>query len=86
MSFNAEQVRDEIYRCIQDDPTIQDASHIAVEIIKHGVFGKREIELRGRVESNRDKLKVDEIVKSHSHGFNVIDSLRVQERHGGIRV
>lgn len=81
MSVNADHVRDEIYRFIQDDPTIRDASHVSVSVVKHGLLGKKEIELRGRVDTEMDKAKIDEIVQINSRGLEVVDNLRVEEGH-----
>jgi hypothetical protein len=82
MAINAEHIRDEIYRFIQDDPTIRDASHVSVSVVKHGLLGKRELEIRGRVETEIDRTKIEEIAQAHSHGIGVVDNLRVQESKG----
>lgn len=76
---DADKVQDEIMRVINDDPTIEGASHIIVSVEKKGVWprSKEVVVLKGSVRSDNDRLKVEKIAALHGAGRQVVDSLTV---------
>lgn len=80
MTATSDKICDEIRRVIDSDPSIRDSSHITISAKKHGfwVFGDEEIVLSGRVRSDREREKVNEIANTHSHGKQIADNLSVR--------
>ena len=76
---DAEKVQTEILRVINDDPTIEGASHIIVSVEKKGVWprAKEVVVLKGSVRSDSDRLKAEKIAALHGAGREVIDSITV---------
>ncbi len=83
MSSNAEKVQMEIRRAIDDDPAIKSATHVLVNMEKDGfwIFGKDKIVLKGRVETEVDKKNIEEKAQLHSHGIEVVDTIRVEAKY-----
>jgi hypothetical protein len=76
----AERVQTEIQKVIGDDPTIRDAQHIIVMVEKRSIFkgGKEIVVLKGRVHSEMDRNKAENLARLHGAGREVVDSITVQ--------
>ena len=76
---DADKVQNEILRVINDDPTIEGASHITVSVEKKGVWprSREVVVLKGSVRSDIDRAKVEKIAAQHGAGREVVDSLTV---------
>jgi len=76
---DADKVQSEIMRVINDDPTIEGASHIFVSIEKKGVWprSREVVVLKGSVRSDMDRVKVEKLAALHGAGREVVDSLTV---------
>lgn len=81
MTATSEKVCDEIRRAIDSDPGIRDASHITVTTEKHGfwVFGSEDIVLMGRVRSEHERARVQELADAHAHGKPVNNNLSIRQ-------
>jgi len=76
----AERVQTEIQKVIGDDPTIRDAQHIIVMVEKRSIFkgGREVVVLKGRVHSEADRNKAENLARLHGAGREVVDSITVQ--------
>lgn len=74
-----ETITSDIYKNIQSEPSIKDPTHISVSYRKDGFwfFGKKKILIKGRVETNREKEKIESIASAYAGGVPIIDELRV---------
>lgn len=77
MAESIDSVCNEIYRLINSEPGISDPTHVSISVKKVGLF-KKELHLVGRVGNDLEKKRVDEIIKNNSHGFTIVDELRVK--------
>ncbi len=77
--LNAEGIRDVIQRVINDDPTINEATHISVAVEKRGVwpFGRETVILKGNVHLDMDRLKAEKIASLHSGNRGVVNNIQV---------
>ena len=77
--MDLQKIQQQAQRMIEDDPTFKDAERIVVAAEKKGFwfFGKKMITLSGSVASEKEKNRAEEIVKTHSHGLEVISNLKI---------
>ncbi|MBT3275067.1 MAG: hypothetical protein HN368_18075 [Spirochaetales bacterium] len=61
---------------------IHDTSHITVDVKTTGFlfWKKTEIHVLGRVETDREKEEIAEILETGSGGFTIVNNLRVHKR------
>ena len=76
---DADRIQSEILKIINDDPTIQGASHIFVSVEKKGVWPrtKEVVVLKGSVHESSDSTKAEKIAAQHAAGREVINSIAV---------
>ena len=77
--LEAERVQSEILRVIADDPTITNAGHIIVTVVKKGFLRGRgeRVVLKGHVPSDLDKAKIEKVAALHAGGREVVDEITV---------
>ena len=75
----AERVQAEIQKVIGDDPTIRNANHIIVSVERKGFLqGRKErIVLKGHVDSENEKAKIEKVASLHAAGREVVDEITV---------
>jgi len=76
---DANTVQNEILKVINDDPTIEGASHIIVSVEKKGVWprAKEVVILKGNVRSDSDRVKAERAAALHSAGRQIVNSINV---------
>ncbi len=76
---DANKVQDEILKVINDDPTIEGATHIFVSVEKKGVWprAKEVVVLKGKVRSDSDRTKAEKAAALHAAGREIINSIDV---------
>ena len=82
MSIKPEEIATSITTSINSHTHIHDASHVTVDAKTTGFmfWKKTEIHVSGRVDTDREKDAIDEIVKAESAGIPVVSNIRVQRR------
>ena len=82
MAVKAEAVAKSILASINGNDHIHDASHLIVDAKSKGfLFWKNtEINVAGRVETDREKEEIEKILETESAGFTINNTLRVHRR------
>ena len=68
-----------IQEAIEEEPTIEESSHISVNVIEERLFRKREIHLIGKVHKESDKQRAQELAEINSKNkMKVINGILVE--------
>ena len=78
MASNAEKIKTRIQDAIKASPDVKAGNYISVSAKRVGlpIFGTYHIEVSGRVASDKDKAKIEEIAKSLAEGLEVVSYVR----------
>ena len=77
MANSSEKIKQVIYDAITHSKELKPGNYVSVAVKKQGVFGKRQIELTGRANSDADKAKIEEIARGLSEGLEVVSTIRL---------
>lgn len=71
-----------IKTAINGNHFIHDSSHLGIDLKTKGFmfWKKTEIHVSGRVDTDREKEAIDQILAEESKGITVVNKLRVQKR------
>lgn len=80
---SADEVRSQVEKLIGEDPTLTDPTKIFARVDKVGpVFRKRlRVTVEGKVASEREKQKIEQILNAHYHDSLVINNQVVVQAH-----
>jgi hypothetical protein len=75
----SEKLKNKIYNAIKNSPELREGNYISVNLKGTGLMGlgKKQIELRGRAASEKDKEKIEEIARQNAGGLEVISMIRL---------
>ena len=73
----ADRQQQKIYDAITNSSEIKPGNYVSVAIKKTSLFGKKQIELSGRCNSEPEKTKIEEIAKELSEGLEVVSTIRL---------
>ena len=82
MAAKPEHVVNLIMSNIRGNTHIHDASHLTVDVKAKGFlfWKKHEVHIAGRVDTEREKEEIDNILETNAAGFTVINNLSVHSR------
>ena len=70
-------LQQKIYDAITNSSEIKPGNYVSVAVKKTSLFGKRQIELSGRANSEAEKTTIEEIAKGLSEGLEVVSTVRL---------
>jgi hypothetical protein len=75
----SEKLKNQIYQAIRDSSELREGNYISVNIKSSGPLGlgKKQIELRGRAASEKDKAKIEEIARQIAGKLEIVSSIRL---------
>ncbi len=75
----SEKLKNQIYQAIRDSSELREGNYISVNIKGTGLLGlgKKQIELRGRAASEKDKAKIEEIARQIAGNLEIVSSIRL---------
>lgn len=76
-------LQEKVQEAIEEDPTIQDSSKISVTCTKGGLFKKAKIHLIGKVNSEKDRQRAEEIAVTNSGKTEVVNEILVEKNNQG---
>lgn len=73
-----EKLREKLLEAIKQDPGIDDVTNISITVDAKGLLKNKKIELFGKVESEKDKTRAQEIVELNvEQGTTIENNLKI---------
>ncbi len=73
----ADKLQQAIYDAITNSSEIKPGNYVSVTVKKQSLFGKKQIQLTGRANSEAEKTKIEEIANGLSEGLEVVSNIRL---------
>jgi hypothetical protein len=73
----ADKLQQTIYDAITSSSELKPGNYVSVAVKKTSLFGKKQIQLSGRANSEADKAKIEEIAKGLAEGLEVVSTIRL---------